>query len=317
MNRFEPAGQRGAPLKLLLFACALVALTAFVAPATRAVPDDVCANCHDEVVEAFSSTAHGHYFSGQGDSWRGTCESCHGSATAHVESGGDPDLIMNPAKSDELSSSQTCLSCHRSHRFDDWSFSAHNNAGVNCASCHNVHQPAAESKRPTEELCYTCHSNVRAASHMPSRHPIGEGLLSCKDCHGVHGEKVALTMDGSSRELCFTCHADKEGPFVYEHAPVMEDCMICHTPHGSVANNLLKQNEPALCLGCHSMHFHATVESADGAFGTPMAPERAGVSDRDSFKRGMTTKCTECHTEIHGSDLPSQAISTGGNALTR
>jgi DmsE family decaheme c-type cytochrome len=152
---------------------------------------------------------------------------------------------------------------------------------------------------------------------MPSRHPIGEGKLMCGDCHGLHGGPGRLTQDNTGRELCFSCHAEKEGPFVFEHAPVMEDCTICHVPHGSVANNLLKQNEPALCLSCHAMHFHTTNYSVDGDFSTPQAPERAGTSSPDSWKSGMLTKCTQCHSEIHGSDLPSQASTTGGNALTR
>jgi predicted CXXCH cytochrome family protein len=108
-----------------------------------------------------------------------------------------------------------------------------------------------------------------------------------------------------------------EGPFIYEHPPVTEDCMICHTPHGSVANSLLKQGEPALCLNCHSMHFHAGIVGVDGEFDTPQAPERGGFSTPDAWKRVMLTKCTQCHSEIHGSDLPSQSISGQGRSLTR
>jgi DmsE family decaheme c-type cytochrome len=124
-----------------------------------------------------------------------------------------------------------------------------------------------------------------------------------------------MAMDFSGRELCFRCHAEKEGPFVYEHAPVSEDCMMCHSPHGSVADNLLKQAEPTLCLNCHAMHFHANVES-DDSFTVPRDGSRFS-SGKDGWKKGMLTKCTQCHTAIHGSDLPSQSISTGGNALTR
>jgi mono/diheme cytochrome c family protein len=84
-----------------------------------------------------------------------------------------------------------------------------------------------------------------------------------------------------------------------------------------VADNLLKQQEPTLCLNCHSMHFHAGVVGVDGEFDTPQAPDRGGVSTPDAWKRVMLTKCTQCHTEIHGSDLPSQSISGQGRALTR
>jgi DmsE family decaheme c-type cytochrome len=166
-------------------------------------------------------------------------------------------------------------------------------------------------------MCYDCHTDKKAASFMPSHHPIAEGKMSCQDCHNPHGGETSFTLGDSGRELCFSCHADVEGPHVYEHAPVNEDCGLCHDPHGTVADNLLKQSEPALCLNCHAMHFHATVESVPGDFEVPLAPERAGTSSLDSWKRGMLTKCTQCHTAIHGSDLPSQATSTGGNALTR
>ncbi|NMC43288.1 MAG: hypothetical protein GYA46_05160 [candidate division Zixibacteria bacterium] len=141
--------------------------------------------------------------------------------------------------------------------------------------------------------------------------------MGCLDCHNPHGGAARLTADNTGRDLCFLCHADKEGPFIYEHAPVNEDCLVCHRPHGTVADNLLKQNEPALCLSCHAMHFHATVEGVDGEFTVPLDASRNGVSTPDGWKVGMLTKCTQCHSAIHGTDLPSQALSTGGNALTR
>lgn len=279
------------------------------------VPDEDCAACHDEVSEAFLQTAHGNYIAGS--TYEGNqCESCHGSGNAHVEDG-DPDLIQNPGKWDSFAEQETCLTCHSGQKMSDWAFSGHRNSGVTCADCHKVHVPTAKGvAKVTPDACYECHSDVRAETYMPSHHPIVEGKIDCVDCHNPHGGSVTLAMDDSGRELCFSCHADKEGPHVYEHAPVSEDCMICHSPHGTVANNLLKVNEPALCLNCHSMHFHATVESVDGDFSTPQAPERASSSTPDGFKMGMLTKCTQCHTGIHGSDSPSQAISTGGNALT-
>ena len=109
----------------------------------------------------------------------------------------------------------------------------------------------------------------------------------------------------------------KKGPFVYEHAPANEDCSICHSPHGTVADNLLTQTEPALCLNCHPMHFHASIEGMDGAFTVPLNSARDGISSPDGWKKGMLTKCTQCHTMIHGTDLPSQSTTTSGNSLTR
>lgn len=142
--------------------------------------------------------------------------------------------------------------------------------------------------------------------------------MTCQDCHEVHGGDNKYAMSSDSRELCLTCHAAKEGPFVFEHDPVNEDCAICHSPHGTTANNLLSQSEPALCMSCHPMHFHTTLTAMEGTFQAPLFPNdpnRGGTTTLDGFKKGMLTKCTQCHNAIHGSDVPSQGI--GSSALTR
>ena len=54
---------------------------------------------------------------------------------------------------------------------------------------------------------------------MPSHHPIAEGKLDCQDCHNIHGGSTSFVQDFSKNELCYSCHAEKEGPFVYEHSP--------------------------------------------------------------------------------------------------
>lgn len=293
-------------------ACLLLSPLAF-----GSIDDETCMACHEEIGEAFPQTAHGIYFKGDVQLTEFGCESCHGDGAAHVENE-DPELIYNPARAHGFDQQETCLSCHRGGMFTDWEFSTHAGSEVNCAGCHTVHgSPEQSLKANTPDLCYQCHSEVRAASYMPSHHPIAEGKIECQDCHAIHGGDNRLAAAGTGRQLCFGCHADKEGPFVYEHAPVTDDCMICHTPHGSVSDNLLVQQEPTLCLNCHPMHFHATVVGVDGDFETPQAPERAGFSTPDGFKRAMLTKCTQCHTQVHGSDLPGQAISAGGQTLVR
>jgi DmsE family decaheme c-type cytochrome len=279
--------------------------------------NDVCAGCHEDEAANFGHTSHGIYFSGRTDLTDKGCEACHGSGDQHVADN-DPASIINPARTDQFGATELCLSCHQGANFDDWAFSNHANANLSCASCHTVHghdQSAAAKTAP--DMCYDCHSDVKASFSMPSHHPVTEGKMSCLDCHGIHGQENKMALDDGKRELCFSCHAEKEGPFVYEHMPVNEDCGLCHSPHGSVANNLLTQTEPSLCLNCHAMHFHATVESVDGEFTPPLSPDRTTTATADGFKQVMLTKCTQCHTAIHGTDLPSQALSTGGNALTR
>jgi DmsE family decaheme c-type cytochrome len=278
---------------------------------------DACGDCHSDISESFVGTSHGTYLSGSAMPEVGSCQACHGPGGAHVDSG-EPADIFNPVKMDVIDGESTCLGCHNDYHFEEWEASLHRSNGIQCADCHTIHVAygTKEYKRPTDR-CYECHSEVKAATYMPSRHPIGEGKMECTDCHVVHGGEQAFMTNFTGREMCLQCHAQMEGPFIFEHPPVTEDCLICHTPHGSVANSLLKQSEPSLCLNCHSMHFHAGIEGVDGNFTDPHNPDRSGVSTPDAWKRGMLTKCTQCHSEIHGSDEPSQSISGQGKALTR
>jgi DmsE family decaheme c-type cytochrome len=298
---------------------ALIASVSMVSGQDEAhwIDNETCADCHDEISESFHRSAHGVYFSEDADAKAGNCQACHGPGGRHVESG-EPADIVNPAKVDLIDGETTCLSCHSGHAFESWEASVHRSASIRCTSCHTLHITIPEKRKiRVSEGCYECHSEVRAAGYMPSRHPIAEGKMECTDCHNVHGGMEPWKLDGSVRETCLQCHAQFEGPFVFEHAPVAENCGYCHLPHGSVSDFLLKQSEPTLCLNCHSMHFHASVEGVDGEFETPQAPERGGVSTPDAWKRVMLTKCTQCHSEIHGTDLPSQSISGQGGSLTR
>lgn len=133
-------------------------------------------------------------------------------------------------------------------------------------------------------LCYNCHKPQQVQSRMVSHHPIQEGKMKCSDCHNSHGGPMGMLTAESVQETCFRCHADKVGPFTFDHPPVTEDCTICHSPHGSVQDRLLVQSQPFVCLKCH-----------------------AGPHSRTSLATGEPfgkyyTECTDCHNQIHGSD---------------
>ncbi|MDO8586802.1 MAG: DmsE family decaheme c-type cytochrome [Armatimonadota bacterium] len=134
-------------------------------------------------------------------------------------------------------------------------------------------------------MCYNCHKAQQAQSRMPSHHPLVEGKMKCSDCHNPHGGPNNMLREESVQDTCARCHAEKVGPFTFEHPPVNEDCSICHKPHGSVQNKLLTQSQPFLCLKCH-----AGPHSSSGALGAPT-----------TFSR-YYTECTDCHGSIHGSD---------------
>ncbi len=274
------------------------------------VGDETCVGCHDEAGASYSESLHSRIS-------KISCESCHGSGAAHAGSGDVKD-IASYNDDDEMNSKvdKICSTCHltmmhgvKGAHIDDY--------GLNCGSCHKIHQSAryGVNVKTGNSLCESCHTAVRAKTMLPSHHPVREGKMECTSCHDMKG---GSTIDSERpNDLCLDCHTQYRGPFVYEHAAVAESCNLCHDPHGSVANNLLKQNEPFLCLQCHQMHFHSQKAGEEGTFTPPNHPDREIISDKLAVKRGFTTKCTQCHQAIHGSDLPSQEISNQGRALTR
>jgi DmsE family decaheme c-type cytochrome len=303
--------------------------------ATR-VGDEACYDCHvdtcKELLDDFEKSIHGRVATFETAGLTAGCETCHGNGSLHVESENRGDIIC----CDELTPAQQsriCMDCHTRYH---WAGSEHYLNNVGCTECHKIHMPAGKKllAKPSPEGCYMCHMDIQARVQYPSHHPIREKKMGCADCHDPHGSAVrSLKTDERLNDLCLKCHASKQGPFVFEHAPVLEDCSICHGAHGTVANNLLKQNEPFICLQCHELHFHAAKEGYDQSIdGDP--PTNFYVTDptehqnraytlalqnstRSSWQRAWTTKCTQCHFEIHGSDLPSQAVPGKGKALTR
>ena len=98
--------------------------------------------------------------------------------------------------------------------------------------------------------------------------------------------------------VCYRCHQEKMGPFVYEHPPVTQDCTICHEPHGTVANNLLRQPPTFLCMRCHSGH-----RTGPTFHDQSLLPD---IGKSQSLQKAFFfTDCTQCHSQVHGSDVPS------------
>ena len=306
------------PLVLLFLAPAIPAEYAVEYPermqGAHAVGSEACMDCHDEMGAAFLAGLHRETV-GKGE-WG--CESCHGPGSIHVESGETADIVTFDDETGAALASSLCLSCHGLGDASMFEGSAHGLNGVSCTSCHQVHGEQRTGLLAAGEpgLCYQCHAEVEAEFHLPSHHPVREEKMVCSDCHDNHTQKYQNILTGEGpNDLCFSCHADKQGPFIFEHAPVVEDCGICHMPHGAVANDLLAQNEPFLCLQCHQMHFHAQLQGIEGDFETKDG--YTGTSTEGGIKSAFLTNCSRCHQAVHGSDLPSQSISGQGKSLTR
>lgn len=270
------------------------------APASTVEPldyvgSDTCKTCHEEIYKSFERTPHWkttlkkHADGSQG------CEACHGSGKAHVEAGGDKTKIFSFAGADPAEASKRCLSCHEyGEEHANFSRSQHNVASVSCVSCHSPHhakeaQYLLVQKQPG--LCFSCHTETRQDFARPFRHRVEQGFVQCTDCHNQHGGFLTkqLRATAAQDQVCFKCHADKAGPFSFEHEPVKtEGCQSCHTPHGSVNPRLLKRASiNLLCLECHTLTQDA---------GAPAIPSFHNQSQKYSA-------CTMCHPTIHGSNF--------------
>src|SRR5438132_9467247 len=49
--------------------------------------------------------------------------------------------------------------------------------------------------------------------------------VGCTSCHNPHGgEGGKMLVDLTVNNVCYTCHAEKRGPFLWDHPPVRENC---------------------------------------------------------------------------------------------
>lgn len=294
-------------------------------PVASPSPDDYvgsesCKACHEDQFKGFAGTKHAKLkdVAGWKDKAQG-CESCHGPGKAHLEDATDKTKIISFKGKNSKEVSETCLACHsgkESH--NNFRRGEHWRNDVGCTDCHSPHgapppnmQPGSATfvgkstaqnpgaaatamlKQSEPQLCMSCHTETKSQFSKPFHHKVMEGVMTCTSCHNAHGGfeskqgKLAVGADAA----CIKCHGDKQGPFVFEHAPLKtEGCAACHTPHGSSNPKMLNRSSVRqLCMECHS----AISAVSDGAPGTP------------SFHNQTQTRylsCTICHSKIHGSN---------------
>ena len=269
------------------------------------VGSETCAGCHEDTVAAFKKNRHNLLESDARRGWQErACESCHGPGEKHAESASAED-IRNPLKLKSADADLNCLSCHRNQPTHIGRIqNSHARNEVACVACHSVHKTGAEStaaqyRQPkgVNKQCASCHTSVWASFQKPHTHRLTEGSMSCVSCHNPHGSIAPNNMKLAmgNEPGCFSCHADKRGPFVHEHAPVRTDsCATCHEPHGSVNPRMLTRNEVAnQCLECHSNI--ASPAPSGVAGGIPSASH--------DLRLPRWRQCTTCHQKIHGSNV--------------
>lgn len=315
--------------------CASVLFAGICQWATAATPDqagesedaymrlDVCLGCHDEQYEAIRSTAHWMAGDVRAPASVHQCSACHGDLEAHVNSEGeegtgglkphDKTGMMTPAEQNSV-----CTGCHRESGLLHWQGGPHDTGDVGCVGCHRLHGEDRVRSRQTEAgVCYDCHAELRAQVYKPYGHPLRDGKMACSDCHNPHGGAGDADLKTFSvNETCYACHAEKRGPFLWEHAPASENCLLCHSAHGSIHKDMLTRSAPHLCQSCHEptaiannpLGPHAQHSRLALGFRTPGAPDQGPtVGGRGISRLVLGESCGNCHNKVHGSNHPAGA----------
>jgi DmsE family decaheme c-type cytochrome len=268
---------------------------------------DTCIACHgeDQGVMAVFKSPHGVPTDPRSPFGQGQlqCEACHGPGGAHagrVRRGQErpmPIRFGSDSGTDIDVQNGMCLDCHTGNTGPAWHGSAHDDNEVACADCHDshvAHDPVLQTASQPE-VCFDCHKQQRSQALKPYSHPVADGKMACTGCHAPHGETTdSLLARQTLNDTCYECHAEKRGPYLWEHAPVVEDCSNCHDPHGSNHPAMLSKRAPLLCQSCHSQAGHPSVAYTD-----------SGLADGSASQYLLGQSCTNCHTQVHGSNHPS------------
>ena len=295
------------------------------ASGTGYLDSETCGDCHSAHIVQINHHKHGQKvdlrtpFAAQG------CETCHGQGETHVinilaESDDMGGLVTysgdNPSPPDQQN--DMCRRCHQGGMFLHWQASIHESEDLACTSCHTIHKPDKVRERTTQtEVCFGCHKDIRAQTFRASTHPVREGKVVCSDCHNPHGSAGPSALKQLTvNENCYTCHAEKRGPFLWEHFPVSEDCTLCHNVHGSNHAALLNRQGPQLCQQCHGKITGLGGGGGGGGHGgggggggggSTHVRRLHGFASVDPARGRFIVgeNCLNCHRQVHGSNHPS------------
>jgi DmsE family decaheme c-type cytochrome len=265
------------------------------------VGDDTCLTCHEAQKRGYSDTMHGRTDHPRSPASKQGCETCHGPGSLHADDPEKPGLIRAFLKDPPREGNEACVTCHSRGTHALWEGSVHESRNLSCATCHSVHafkSQDAQLKTVREmDTCATCHRDKVAKVDRSGHMPLREGKMSCSTCHNPHGTTNVrqLRIGDSIAETCTSCHADKRGPFLWEHASTRDGCVTCHDPHGSNNERMLVSKPPILCQRCHAHTRHPSTIYDATLIG----------SSATASARIYARSCVTCHSTVHGSNHPS------------
>lgn len=267
---------------------------------------DTCLACHDDETSlAVFQTRHGVPSDPRSPFGHGQlqCESCHGPGGEHsprVRRGQERPPVISFGANDQTpiaTQNSMCLGCHDADVGFGWHAGPHDDDEVACADCHVSHAPrdAVLETSTQPDVCFNCHQLQRSETLKAFSHPFFEGKMDCAGCHSPHGETTASQFVRQTlNDTCYDCHAEKRGPYLWEHAPVSEDCGSCHSPHGSNHAGMLTSRAPLLCQSCHSQAGHPSI-----------VQDTDGLANEMPSQFLLSQSCMNCHEMVHGSNHPS------------
>lgn len=237
-------------------------------------------------------------------------------------------------------------------------------AGLQCEACHgpggeHTGRVRGDDVRPAmpffapgspasvsehNEVCLGCHRTAAGSGWPGSVHE--ENDTACSACHQVHVRKDPALQVATQTEVCLSCHksvrADLFKPASHPLRQGEMACSSCHSPHGSMAEHLLKKADtnqtcfichadkrgphlwehgPAAedCSLCHDPHgsnhpamlTHRPTQLCQQCHSraghTSVAYTPQGLPDHGANAALLARGCVNCHTQVHGSNHPSGA----------
>ncbi|CUJ83187.1 cytochrome c nitrite reductase pentaheme subunit [Ruegeria denitrificans] len=161
---------------------------------------EACLTCHGGPhMTLMADTPHGDARDPHTPYGQESCESCHGPGSFHVSSArggiGFPPLndfryVGRPLQG-QFSS---CLGCHEKTNGArvgiGWVGRAHDNSGMSCSSCHEVHTTENLLADVTQQqnLCASCHGFGNTKHAGFEKNGIRLEILKCSTCHNPHDQ---------------------------------------------------------------------------------------------------------------------------------
>jgi len=302
-------------MRISLAICALAAGSLFAVTAYAQSPSPVtastdpsapCLKCHEDEIGGLLQTRHAvksdpktPFGTGKG------CTACHGPSTEHIKATKVKPTVVFAKTTPAAERNAPCIACHQGGNRMFWEGGSHSRNDIACNDCHKPHNAVEQVRTAATQagVCFDCHKEKRAQTLKASTHPMRTGWMPCSSCHNPHGSVgEANLIKTSVNETCFTCHADKRGPHLWENPPAAESCANCHDPHGTNNSPLLIARPPFLCQQCHMTPFHpSTIYSGNNL---PPYPVPGAAPSGDKM---LGASCLNCHVKVHGSNHPSGA----------